>query len=247
MLLIFNSSLLTKIGAAPFHFWFPEVMEGLSWINSLILLTWQKIAPIIILIYNINFVLFFFIIILFSVLIRGILGFNQTRIRKILAYSSINHIGWIISSIFISETTWLYYFLIYRIISINIILIFNILNIFYLKQLFSSINNNFILKFFFIFNFLSLGGLPPFIGFLPKWLTVENLVQRGFFLLTFLIITLTLITLFYYVRLIFRTLIINIREINYFLKYKFNQFWTLTRNFISIVRFLICTILFNFF
>ena len=44
--IIIISSLLLKRGTAPFHFWFPNVIEGLSWINSLILITWQKIAPL---------------------------------------------------------------------------------------------------------------------------------------------------------------------------------------------------------
>nr|ARH54533.1 NADH dehydrogenase subunit 2 [Ontholestes tessellatus] len=246
IMLIFNSALLTKMGAAPFHFWFPEVMEGLSWMNCLILLTWQKIAPMIILMYNLNFSMFFSTIIIFSMLISGIMGFNQTSIRKILAYSSINHIGWMISSMFLSETIWIYYFLIYTLITLNIILIFSYLNVFYMKQLFITMNNNFIVKFFFVFNFLSLGGLPPFIGFLPKWLTIENLIQENFHLLTFFMVILTLLTLFYYIRLMYSALTMNMSEINYIFNLKFNQFWTLVSNFVSIVSFLICTVLFNF-
>nr|ARH54520.1 NADH dehydrogenase subunit 2 [Ocypus ophthalmicus] len=246
ILLIFNSALLTKVGAAPFHFWLPEITEGLSWLNCLILLTWQKIAPMIILMYNMEFSEFFFLIIIFSMLISGIMGFNQTSIRKILAYSSINHIGWMISSMFTLETIWFYYFLIYTLISLNIILIFHILNIFYLKQLFVSMNGNFILKFFFVFNFLSLGGLPPFIGFFPKWLTIENLIMTNLFLLTFTMIILTLLALFYYVRIMFSTLVLNISEINYLIDNKLNQFWTMVSNFLSIFGFLICTVLFNF-
>nr|ANJ70602.1 NADH dehydrogenase subunit 2 [Ocypus olens] len=246
MLLIFYSALLTKMGAAPFHFWFPEIMEGLSWLNCLILLTWQKIAPMIIMMYNTEFSEFMFFIIIFSMLISGIMGFNQTSIRKIFAYSSINHIGWMIGSMFLMETIWFYYLLIYSLISVNIIAIFNTLNIFYMKQLFISLNNNFIMKFFFVFNFLSLGGLPPFIGFFPKWLTVENLIMGNFYLLTFTMVILTLLTLFYYVRMMFSTLIMNMMEINYFIGSKFNQFWTLTMNFMTIFGFLACTMLFNF-
>nr|YP_010491826.1 NADH dehydrogenase subunit 2 [Dinothenarus chrysocomus]UWM92612.1 NADH dehydrogenase subunit 2 [Dinothenarus chrysocomus] len=246
IVLIFNSALLTKMGAAPFHFWFPEIMEGLSWMNCIIILTWQKIAPMVILMYNINFSSFFFFIIIFSMLVSGIIGFNQISIRKIIAYSSINHMGWMISSMFVLETIWMYYFLIYTLISLNIILIFWSLNIFYLKQLFISMNNNLTLKFFFMLNFLSLGGLPPFIGFFPKWLTVENLITNNFFILTFSMVILTLLTLFYYIRLMFSTLVMNMTEINYLIFNKFNQFWMLTSNFVSIISFLTCTVFFNF-
>ena len=53
---IFNSAILIKIGAAPFHFWYLEVAEGLRWIRLLILITWQKIAPIILIIYNFSII-----------------------------------------------------------------------------------------------------------------------------------------------------------------------------------------------
>nr|YP_010312074.1 NADH dehydrogenase subunit 2 [Creophilus maxillosus]ULF02560.1 NADH dehydrogenase subunit 2 [Creophilus maxillosus] len=246
MVLILNSALLTKIGAAPFHFWFPEVIEGLSWLNCLILLTWQKLAPMVLLLYNMNFPVFFSMIIIFSMLISGIMGLNQTSIRKILAYSSINHIGWMISSMFTLETIWFYYFLIYTFISLNIILIFNLLNIFYMKQLFVSMNSNIKIKFFFIMNFLSLGGLPPFIGFLPKWLAIENLVKINFFVMTFIMIVLTLLTLFYYIRLMFSTLVLSMNETNFSIPIKHNQFWISLSNFFSIISFLACTVLFNF-
>nr|YP_009185788.1 NADH dehydrogenase subunit 2 [Atrecus affinis]ALO70357.1 NADH deshydrogenase subunit 2 [Atrecus affinis] len=246
LMIIFNSALLTKMGAAPFHFWFPEVMEGLSWINCLLLLTWQKIAPMILLLHNLNSLMFLFSVIMFSMLISGIMGLNQTSLRKIMAYSSINHIAWMLSSMFTQEIIWIIYFFIYTMISINIILIFMKFNIFYIKQLFISMNNNLMFKFFFMFNFLSLGGLPPFIGFFPKWLIIQNLINNHMFFMTFLMIMLTLMTLFYYIRLIFSMLIINMNEIKIFNK-NTNKFWILMSNFMSILSLTFCTILFNYF
>nr|YP_010024709.1 NADH dehydrogenase subunit 2 [Aromia bungii]QOQ34999.1 NADH dehydrogenase subunit 2 [Aromia bungii]UZA66528.1 NADH dehydrogenase subunit 2 [Aromia bungii] len=210
--MIMNSALLTKVGAAPFHIWFPEVMEGLSWMNCLIMLTWQKVAPMIILMYNSKMITFLSLIIIISSLIGGIMGINQISLRKIMAYSSINHIGWMIASMVSSINIWTIYFLIYSLISINIILIFNKLNIFFLKQMFSSSNPNKTMKFFLIMNFLSLGGLPPFLGFLPKWLTVNNLVINNFFFLSSCLIILTLITLFFYLRMTFTSMIMNSSE-----------------------------------
>lgn len=243
-LIIINSALLTKIGAAPFHAWFPEVMEGLNWFNCLIILTWQKIAPIILLIYTIKITLFFLCIIIFSSILGRILGLNQIRLRKILTYSSINHISWIIARIINYQTIWLIYFLVYSIINLNIILIFNNQNIFYLKQLFNNLNTRKIFKFLFILNFLSLGGLPPFLGFLPKWLVINNLIQNNFYLLRILIIIFTLITLFFYLRITFSTLIINFNE-NVIFQNQHFRFLTITLNFLSLLRLLLCTIIFR--
>jgi len=210
--IIINSALLTKIGAAPFHFWFPEVIEGLRWTNSFIILTWQKIAPIILLIYNFTLNTFIVIIVILRILVRGVIGLNQISLRKILTFSSINHIGWIIPAIFLSLYIWLVYFLIYSLITLNLIILFYYLNSFYLRQITLNLNSNFLLKLFFIMNLFSLGGLPPFLGFYPKWLVINSLINENFYILTFLIILLTLITLFYYIRLSYHSLTLRVNS-----------------------------------
>lgn len=233
LFLIINSSFLTKMGAAPFHFWFPEVIEGLNWIRSLLILTWQKIAPIILLIYNSYLSIFLIIVIILRILVRSLIGLNQLRLRKILTFSSINHIGWIIPAINFSLNIWLIYFFIYSIITINLVLILNYFNIFFVKQLIIQFSNNLILKLFFYLNFFSLGGLPPFLGFLPKWLVINQLIENNFIILTLLIIILTLFTLFYYIRLIYRRISLS-NEIM-LIKLKIKNYWIFLINFIILL------------
>nr|YP_010166660.1 NADH dehydrogenase subunit 2 [Lioporeus pilatei]QRV62751.1 NADH dehydrogenase subunit 2 [Lioporeus pilatei] len=247
MLMIMNSTILLKMGAAPFHFWFPEIMEGLSWMNSLLLMTWQKIAPMIILSYMIKSNMYIPMIIMMSSFIGSIGGLNQISLRKILAYSSINHIGWMLSSFLINETLWLMYFLIYSFINLSIILTFNKLNIFLLKNLFSSMNNNYMMKFFTFMNLLSLGGLPPFLGFLPKWLIIQNLSFKFFFLNLFMIM-MTLITLFFYIRISYSSIMISNNELNSNPTiYKFNPNFMLINlmSFISISGLIMYSIFLN--
>nr|YP_009185801.1 NADH dehydrogenase subunit 2 [Callicerus obscurus]ALO70429.1 NADH deshydrogenase subunit 2 [Callicerus obscurus] len=246
IMIMFNSTLLTKMGMAPFHFWFPEVIEGLNWLNCLILLTWQKITPMILVMYNMKFQYFFMTIIIFSMLISGFMGLNQVSLRKILAYSSINHMAWMISTMFFSETIWLYYFIVYSILTMNILIMFKLLNIFYYNQILVSLNKNFMMKFLFSFNFLSLGGLPPFLGFFPKWLTIQYLINSNWILLTFMMILLTLLTLFYYMRLIFNILIISTNEINYFTNNIFKNFLIIIFNISSLSSLLLISLTFNF-
>lgn len=200
--LVINSAIILKLGAAPFHFWFPNVIEGLSWINSLTILTWQKLAPLIIISYSLfRETIFLFIII--STLIGSIGGLNQTSLRKILAYSSINHIGWMLSALLFNNILWLFYFTLYCIINLSILLIFKIFNLFHINQIFIFNNTNPILKFCLFINFLSLGGLPPFLGFLPKWIIIENLISINHLFILFFIVIIALITLFFYIRLTF--------------------------------------------
>nr|YP_010714873.1 NADH dehydrogenase subunit 2 [Cladiscus yunnanus]WDE20687.1 NADH dehydrogenase subunit 2 [Cladiscus yunnanus] len=246
MILIMNSSLLTKMGAAPFHFWFPEVMEGLNWINGFILLTWQKIAPMILIMYNSKFSYFFLFIIMISMIISGIMGFNQISLRKILTFSSINHIGWMLSALLNSKIIWMFYFIIYSLISLNIILIFNKMKIFFINQLISMMNYNSILKLFFILNFFSLGGLPPFIGFLPKWFVINELINNNMFFISFFMILLTLFTLYFYIRVTFSTLIIN-HNSPLFMNFKINNFLIISLNFIVLSSLILFPLCFNLF
>nr|QXJ79773.1 NADH dehydrogenase subunit 2 [Suinzona borowieci] len=246
LIMMLNSALLIKIGAAPFHAWFPEVLEGLNWNNSLIMLTWQKIAPMILLSYNLQMMEFLTLIILTSAIVSGILGLNQVSLRKIMAYSSINHLAWMIASMLSVKMIWMIYFFIYSLISLNIILMFKFLNIYFLKQMFVTLNSNKIFKLFFMLNFFSLGGLPPFLGFFPKWLVINNLTENNFFILSMILIVFTLFPLFFYLRITFSTLTFSMNEIIIKITNKVN-FQIVILNFFSLIGLFVCTSIFNFY
>lgn len=242
-LILLRSALLLKIGAAPFHFWLPEVIAGLNWSRIFILVTWQKIAPIILLSLQINSYhnLFFSIIIISSSIIRGLQGLNQTCLRKILAYSSINHVGWIIRTLFYSINIWLIYIIIYSIININIILIFKKFNTLYLNQLRHIFNSRKKIKFLFILNFLSLGGLPPFLGFFPKWIAINSIISNTHYLIAFILIIFRLISLYFYLRISFSTFTLYTKKNLIILINKSNYFHFLI-NTLSLIGIIICRI-----
>nr|YP_009538332.1 NADH dehydrogenase subunit 2 [Adelpha iphiclus]AYN60496.1 NADH dehydrogenase subunit 2 [Adelpha iphiclus] len=203
--IIINSSLLMKMGSIPFHFWFPNIMEGLSWFNCFILMSWQKITPMILLSYYFNLYFLYFIMI-FNVLIGAIGSFNQTSLRKLMAFSSINNLGWMISSMIISENIWMIYFIFYSIFTFIMCFLFYIINVFFISQLFF-FNMNFLIKISIMINFLSLGGLPPFLGFFPKWIVINYLLNNNFFIISFVFIMSSLILLFVYIRIIYSSLL----------------------------------------
>nr|YP_010439591.1 NADH dehydrogenase subunit 2 [Dysgonia illibata]UTC33483.1 NADH dehydrogenase subunit 2 [Dysgonia illibata] len=221
--IMINSSMLMKMGASPFHFWFPNIVEGLSWFNNFILMTWQKITPMIILSYyfNKNFIL---IIIMLNAIIGALGGLNQTSLRKIMAFSSINNLSWMLSSILISENLWLFYLIMYSFMISILFLTFFILNMFYINQLFIN-NMNSLIKINLLINFMSLGGLPPFIGFFPKWTVINFLIMNQMYFLTFILIMMSLILLFFYIRIIYSTFMFNYLKNKWFKIYiKNNKF-----------------------
>lgn len=214
--------------------------------NNFILITWQKIAPLIILSFCINFYLFL-IAIFSSAFIGAINGLNQTSLRKIIAYSSINHLRWIIARILNNENIWKIYFIFYSFLSLTIIFIFKTFKIFNLNQIFSfSIKNSFI-KLFVSLPLLSLGGLPPFLGFFPKWIVIEILIFSKLYWIIFILVNFSLITLYFYIRISYSAFLINFNKINFFTlnsKYKKNYKFYLLINFISLFGLLFINLFF---
>uniref|UniRef100_UPI0031F345CB NADH dehydrogenase subunit 2 n=1 Tax=Sphingonotus coerulipes TaxID=433452 RepID=UPI0031F345CB len=217
------SSMLLKMGAAPFHFWLPEVMGSSSWMNCLILLTWQKIAPMMTLSYCIKMSMFTFSVIMASIIIGAMGGLNQTSLRQIMAYSSISHLGWMISSMIISENTWELYFYIYLLLNTVMVLMFSSMKLYFLNQVYLSGNMKTEIKFMMMLSLLSLGGLPPMLGFLPKWIVIQSLVDNNMTTMMFLMVTFTTITLYYYMRISFSAIIMSHTENSWSVNIKSNK------------------------
>nr|YP_009828724.1 NADH dehydrogenase subunit 2 [Hemerobius japonicus]QJC58956.1 NADH dehydrogenase subunit 2 [Hemerobius japonicus] len=242
---VLNSALMLKMGAAPFHFWFPEMMEGLTWFMSFILMTWQKIAPMVLISYCLIFN-YSLIISILSIIIGSIGGINQTSLRKMMAYSSINHLGWLLSGLAISIYYWMIYFIMYTVILLSMVLLFNKYNLFFTKQLYSLSNYNPVLKMIIFSNMLSLGGLPPFTGFMPKWLIIQSLSNSNLFLISIMVIF-TLITLFYYIRMIYSALMINYTQLKWIYFNELNMNWVLILNFFSLMGLPVISLLYMIF
>ena len=198
--LLLIMSMLIKLGAAPCHFWFPRVINSMSWISCFTLSSWQKISPLFILSFFFSRFNNYTLIILgiLNSLIGGIYGINQSSLRTILAYSSISHLGWILVVINFSISTLIVYFISYIIIILPIILISNSLSISYKPQLFSSSYLSRPLIILIALLFLSIRGLPPFLGFFPKWIVLQSIISSNLFLYSLLLIIRSLLTSFFY-------------------------------------------------
>nr|YP_010946934.1 NADH dehydrogenase subunit 2 [Sigmella digitalis]WGO57691.1 NADH dehydrogenase subunit 2 [Sigmella digitalis] len=206
---ILLTPLLLKSGSAPFHWWFPSVMEGLSWHNCIILMTIQKISPLVLISYLWNTSMFSSFIIMTSVIIGSISGLNQTSIRKIMTYSSINHLGWMLTAMLLGENYWLMYLLIYSTMTTTIILIINPYQMSLINQTYMLDNKNPIMKFLLFTSLLSLGGLPPFTGFFPKWIIIQAMTDNQMFWLILIMVMMSLITLYYYLQLSYAAFLLN--------------------------------------
>nr|ASY97976.1 NADH dehydrogenase subunit 2 [Taumantis sigiana] len=237
--------LLMKVACAPFHWWLPSVVEGLSWINSFIILSIQKIAPLVLMSYmlmNNNFIQF---TIISSALIGGIGGLNQISMRKILSFSSINHMSWMLMAMILGSNLWFIYFFIYMMNLISIIFTVAFSNFSYISQSFNILNNTKIVKFTLFISMLSLGGLPPLLGFFPKWIIIQFMMQNWMYFTSMILILSSLLTLFYYMRIMYTTFMIVNYEVIWSLMFQYSKNWwsNMVMLFLSIISFgmLICS------
>nr|YP_010946986.1 NADH dehydrogenase subunit 2 [Sorineuchora bivitta]WGO57743.1 NADH dehydrogenase subunit 2 [Sorineuchora bivitta] len=206
--------LMLKMGISPLHWWFPSVMEGLTWLNCLILLTLQKIAPMLLMTNSLDNKSWIMISILMSVIVGSIGGLNQNSIRKMLAYSSINHMGWLLMAMYLSMSTWIIYFIIYVTMTLSIILVMSINQVSLVNQMF--VNNIYpINKVMMFMVLMSMAGLPPFLGFLPKWLVIQSMVVNSYVVMSMIMITFSLITLYYYLRMMYAAILLNKSSISW--------------------------------
>nr|YP_009350689.1 NADH dehydrogenase subunit 2 [Euhamitermes hamatus]AQP27615.1 NADH dehydrogenase subunit 2 [Euhamitermes hamatus] len=199
--MIICTPLLLKSGAAPLHWWFPGVMEGLSWENCALLMTVQKAAPLMLMSYLIEMNTFTLSIIMMSTIVGAIGGLNQTSMRKILTYSSINHTGWMLIALTTSESLWMTYFAIYSTLALTVVTAIKLSGVSFINQTMMTNKETTLMKFMMFTSLLSLGGLPPFLGFLPKWIVIQAMITNNMIPLAVIVVVTSLITLYYYLKI----------------------------------------------
>nr|YP_010455732.1 NADH dehydrogenase subunit 2 [Pseudohemiculter hainanensis]UUA64377.1 NADH dehydrogenase subunit 2 [Pseudohemiculter hainanensis] len=210
-------ALALKIGLAPMHFWMPEVLQGLDLLTGLILSTWQKLAPLALIIQTAQAVdpTLLTALGVTSTLIGGWGGLNQTQLRKILAYSSIAHMGWMIIVLqyapqltLVALGTYIFMtsaaFLTLKVSSATKI---NTLSMVWSKSPILTATTALVL--------LSLGGLPPLTGFMPKWLILQELAKQTLPITATTMALAALLSLYFYLRLCYAmTLTVSPNTVN---------------------------------
>nr|YP_010883248.1 NADH dehydrogenase subunit 2 [Pylorgus porrectus]WIF28473.1 NADH dehydrogenase subunit 2 [Pylorgus porrectus] len=191
-------SIMIKIGMPPFHSWMPEVMGALAWMPIFMLSTWQKMGPLFILSTVISSPTIYLFIISGS-LISAIGGINVTSTRKIMAYSSMSHLSWM-SMLMTTSMNWYKYMMMYSMMMSMMCYNFHNYNFYFMNQINSKIP--IMGKMSMSIMLLSLGGMPPMLGFLPKWMVIQTMLYNNMYLLMMFMLLMSLITLFYYMRLI---------------------------------------------
>nr|YP_009092651.1 NADH dehydrogenase subunit 2 [Eremias multiocellata]AIR12488.1 NADH dehydrogenase subunit 2 [Eremias multiocellata] len=217
-------ALTMKLGLAPLHFWLPEVMQGVTFTSALIITTWQKLPPMTLLYLTAPNLptLILFSLALTSTLIGGWSGLNQTQMRKIMAYSSIAHLGWMVAILSLSQSLLLFTLLTYILMTSSMFFTLIASSSKTSKDLGQLWSTSPTITSISLITLVSLGGLPPLIGFLPKWLILKELATHHLIPLATALALFSLLSLMFYMRLTYTTtLTISPNTTNSMMKWRF--------------------------
>lgn len=240
-LLIMSTGFLFKISAAPFHFWSPDIYDAIPTIVTTFVAIIAKISVFVFLLElvhytsnshfssNFNWTSSLLVSCLLSLIVGTILGLNQFRIKRLLAYSTISHIGFMLLALSVNSLesiqAFIFYLMQYSISNINAFIL--LLSIGYSLYLYTNENDEYeklldknnsavqltsqIKGYFYINPVLSLSlaitifsfvGIPPLIGFFAKQMVLSAALDSGYVFLTLIAILTSVISAAYYLNVI---------------------------------------------
>nr|AFS35089.1 NADH dehydrogenase subunit 2 [Cyrtodactylus kimberleyensis] len=201
-------AIMLKLGLAPTYMWYPHVLQGVPMNTALLISTWQKFAPLTMLYMTHNHLnhTTMLLVGLASALIGGWAGMNQTQTRTIMAFSSIAHMGWLITAITLSPSLATLTMLTYTMTTIA-----TFMPLATTTKTMTDMGTTWPLSpttlTATMVTLMSLGGLPPLTGFMPKWLILKELTASGLLLLPTLLLMSSLPSLYFYIRLAYLTML----------------------------------------
>nr|UXX50289.1 NADH dehydrogenase subunit 2 [Haemaphysalis yeni] len=191
-------SLMIKLAMIPFHSWLILISETLEYNSFMIILSIQKMIPLIIINNMMNKIVYMISII--SLIMSSIMIFNLKLFKKILVFSSISHLSWMIILMYSLSNFWVSYMMIYFLMIYSITKILKKTSINSIHNLMSNklLNND---KISIIIYMMALGGMPPFMGFMIKFLAITIIIKYSMISMIILIVS-SLINIFIYIRMI---------------------------------------------
>nr|YP_009349338.1 NADH dehydrogenase subunit 2 [Agelena silvatica]APZ83998.1 NADH dehydrogenase subunit 2 [Agelena silvatica] len=208
-----------KLGAGPFFFWFPSVIDGLNWVGAFFLMTFQKILPLVLLIMFISWVVWFILIVS---LVVGVLGsFNQSKMKFLFAYSSIHHLGWLLMCSFVDNGIWFFYLLMYGMV-LSVVFMMYYYEIDSFMDIMKWKN-----KWWFFLGVMSMAGVPPLLGFFLKWLAFYYILNINLYLVVMMVL-MSVIMFYIYVRVVYDIMVGGVFNIGWcYTMYNCHYFFSL--------------------
>nr|ABA41150.1 NADH dehydrogenase subunit 2 [Stenocercus azureus] len=205
--ILLTIALAMKLGLAPTHFWLPEVLQGTTMTTALIISTWQKLAPMTLIYLTANNLSPMTLLLMgtLSTCVGGWGGINQTQMRKMMAYSSIAHLGWMAAISPMLTNILTLNLTIYILMTTSMFMVLIMTKSKTLQNMMTMWTLSPAMTMMALLTLLSLAGLPPLSGFMPKWLILNELINQKLIITTTIMTMATLLSLFFYLRLTYIT------------------------------------------
>ncbi|KAL0758283.1 NADH dehydrogenase subunit 2 (mitochondrion) [Colletotrichum acutatum] len=243
-LLVFSIGFLFKISAAPFHFWSPDVYDAIPTIVTTFVALVAKISILIFLLelvyytsnnfysgggQDVNWTFGLIISSLFSLIIGTVVGLTQFRIKRLFAYSTISHVGYMLLALGISsiESTqaFIFYLTQYTISNLNAFIILIAIGFSFYRyvtnnkeheelldknnspvQLVNQLRGYFyinpLLALSFAITIFSFMGIPPMVGFFGKQMVLSAALDKGYIFITLIAILTSVVGGVYYLTIV---------------------------------------------
>lgn len=202
------ASILIKAASSPFHQWFISIIKKSKWTNSLLLITYQKLAPVYLLLFQRKILTIPFIIL--SILLGSMLQLNKTKVMEILALSSIFNLGWIILRIIFNTLLFFVFSTLYWISVLFVILIIKINT----QRTINRLEFMYSKKWINLLIMANLAGIPPLTGFLAKWMVLKERILTTLIVLTSGFLIVRAINFYVYLRM-FAPIFLKTNKIKY--------------------------------
>ena len=219
-LIFITASLCFKFGAAPFHIWVPDIYQGSLISTTILLSTLPKVAVFIVFLklYFIPFMALEYVwsdILIFigiaSIIIGSIFALTQENIKRLLAYSAISNIGFIILAMALVSNDGLHASLYYTIVySFTALASFGVVThitsnshgIEDISDLAGLSKTHPYFAILILITMLSSAGIPPLVGFHAKLMVIQALINNSYILLSIIVVLMTVVSAYYYLRVI---------------------------------------------
>ena len=228
-IIFITASLCFKFGAAPFHMWVPDIYQGSLISTTILLSTLPKIAVFIVFLklYFIPFILLrevwsdiLIFVGMLSIVIGSLFALTQENIKRLLAYSAISNIGFIILSLGLISIDGIHASLYYTVVySLTALASFGIIThitsnsngIEKITDLAGLSKTHPYFAFLILITMLSSAGIPPLIGFHAKLMVIKALISSSYIILSIIVVIMTVVSAYYYLKVI-KTIYFDNRE-----------------------------------
>ena len=241
-LLIFSLGFLVKIGAAPFHFWSPDVYDAIPTIVTAFVAIIAKISIFVFLLqlvyytnnnfFEISWTFSLIVSSFLSLIVGTVVGLTQFRIKRLLAYSTISHVGFMLLALAVSSIesiqAFIFYIVQYSISNLNIFIILIAIGYSFYSYINDSVEKDNLVDrnnspiqlvsqlrgFFYINPFLAISlaitifsfvGVPPLIGFFGKQMVLGAALDKGHIFIVLIGIFTSVIGGVYYLNIVKET------------------------------------------